>query len=419
LTIGLRSYKVARVKEQQLEALNGMCTLRKKYGLFTERGLALYASGVAIGFVISLARRLLTPFEDQNCIDFKWIWLSSHFAAGSFPVRAYDYSAFTAAKAALIGPPECILEHFDNAPGILFFVYPLHLFPYGIAFALWIAATLGIYLMSVYVIVPHRNALIVAFTVLPAWMNIRLGHDGFLTAGLLGLSLAFAETRPKLAGMFLSLLTYKPQFGILFPPALAVSRNWRALVAGTIASAAFAIMATLAFGYEIWPAFMHAVRDRASALNEDPKLALPLSSVLSLLWLGVNSKVVWAIQLTIAAVAAGTVCLMWARPYPYALKAAALAAGSLIVSPHVISYDLCILTISAAFFVKDGLARGFLRGERTTLLMCWIALYLFIIGPVPLLVCMVMLGLAVRRELFCPVEEPAATQANGLKNARA
>jgi hypothetical protein len=43
LTIGLRSYKVAVVKRHQLEALNGMRTLREKYGLFTERGLALYA----------------------------------------------------------------------------------------------------------------------------------------------------------------------------------------------------------------------------------------------------------------------------------------------------------------------------------------------------------------------------------------
>ena len=106
-------------------------------------------------------------------------------------------------------------------------------------------------------------------------------------------------------------------------------------------------------------------------------------------------------------------CLIWAKPYPYALKAAALAAGSLVVSPHVISYDGCILTIAAAFFVKDGLARGFLRGERATLLLCWVALYLFIIGPVPLLVYIVMLVLTVRRALFFPVSKQKSQRPNG------
>jgi hypothetical protein len=417
LTIGLRSYKVAVVKRHQLEALNGMRTLREKYGLFTERGLALYALGVVVAYVTILLSRFLgrSPhFQGQNCTDFTWIWLSSHFAASSHPVHVYDHSAFLAAKAALVGPPDCVLGYFDSPPSIFFLVYPLHLFPYPIAFALWIAATLAVYLLAVYIIIPHRSALTVALTVYPAWINTVMGQDGFLTAGFIGLALAFTETRPKLAGLFLALLTYKPQFGILFPAALALSRNWRALAAGAVACIAFVAIAGFAFGYATWPAFMQSLGDRASALSNDRTAAAPLVSVLFLLSQGANAHVVWAVQLAIAAIATGIVCLIWVRPYPYALKAATLAIGSVIVSPHVISYDLCILTIGGAFFVKDGLSRGFLRGERGILLVCWASLFIFV-GPIPTLVAITLFILTVRRAIRLVVQKPAPMQFRAAK----
>jgi len=37
------------------------------------------------------------------------------------------------------------------------------------------------------------------------------------------------EGRPWVSGIFLGLLTYKPQLGVLFPLALLASRSWRAL----------------------------------------------------------------------------------------------------------------------------------------------------------------------------------------------
>ena len=373
--------------------------LQRKYGLFTERGLALYASAAAIAYLSGLASLLLRHipiFSNDNCRDFVWIWLSGRFAASSAPVHVYDYSAFAAAKDALLGPPACILEHFDYPPTLLFFVYPLSFLPYTIAFTAWVAITLVIYLAVVYIIIPHRNALLVASTVFPVWFNVLLGHDGFLTAAFLGLALIFIETRPWLAGLFLALLTYKPQFGILFPAALTVSRCWRTLSAAVVASAIFAVMAAVAFGFETWPAFVHALTDRVSAIGADHDQARPLVSIGFLMSRGWSTDTVWAVQLLISAVAAVTVCLIWARSFPYSLKAAALAFGSVIASPHVLRYDLCILTIGAAFFIKDGLSRGFLPGERAMLLLCWAGLFLRS-GPTPLIISLALLALVVGR----------------------
>jgi hypothetical protein len=81
---------------------------------------------------------------------------------------------------------------------------------------------------------------------------------------------------------------------------------------------------------------------------------------------------------------------------PILFKAAILCIGSVMVTPYVFFYDLCILSIAVAFLVRDGMSRGFLLGERTVILICFAALFLVQvpIGPV---VCATLLFLAGRR----------------------
>lgn len=393
--------------------------------LFTERRLTLLALAIVLATTANYAASWVMwlfggkpVFHNANCIDFTWIWLASRFAASAVPMHVYDYAAFVSAKLALVGPPNCILEHFDYPPTLLFFLYPLSALPYSIAFVAWLAVTIVVYLASVYAIMPHRTALIVALAPAPVWNNVLLGHNGFLTAGLFGFALVLAESRPRLAAIPLSLLTYKPQFGVLFPLALWASRRWRALAAAAIGSVLFAAAAGLAFGYETWPAFVHSLSDRASALSADPESVKYLVSLPFLVSLGVSSHVVWGVQICTATCAAVLVYLIWKGSCPYALKAAALAFGSLVASPNVFSYDLCILTIGSLFLVKDGLNRGFLRGERTFLLVCS-GLVLLPFTLIPLTACFALLGLTVSRVLRCPVQKSALSQTGALKEAHA
>jgi hypothetical protein len=100
--------------------------------------------------------------------------------------------------------------------------------------------------------------------------------------------------------------------------------------------------------------------------------------------------------LAVAAVVAVVVCVLWHGRVPYALKASALCAGSVIVTPYVLGYDMCILSVAVAFLVKDELARGFLPRERGAILGCWAALFL-LPGPTPPIVCAILLILVLRR----------------------
>jgi hypothetical protein len=90
------------------------------------------------------------------------------------------------------------------------------------------------------------------------------------------------------------------------------------------------------------------------------------------------------------------ICVLWARPVPFNLRAASLCIGSVIVSPYVLFYDLCILSFAVAFLVKEGLSRGFLPGERTVILLCWPALF-FVKAPIGAVVSSVLAFLCSRR----------------------
>jgi Glycosyltransferase family 87 len=372
-------------------------------GIFTERRIRFYGLGVAVAYALSLAWRLvhgqwvILPDGRLRCIDFGWMWLSGKFTVSGEAAKIFD-STFSAAQLALFGDNNCpFITPYVYPPTYLLVTYFLGFMPYLTAFAAWILATLFLYGTAVYTIIPRRAAVIAAMCPFCVAVNADFGHNAFITAALVGFSLASLERRPWLSGIFLGLLSYKPHIGVLFPLALLASRNWRALASAAMASMVLAIAAALAFGSEGWASFLHTLLDRQSTLSPDPAVPLALHSVFGLLrWVEKNGRVSWGGHIIVAAIVALTVCVVWAKPIPFSLKAAVLCIGSAMVPPYILFYDLCILTIAVAFLVRDGVSRGFLPGERTVILICFAALFLVQvpIGPV---VCAALFLLATRR----------------------
>ena len=119
----------------------------------------------------------------------------------------------------------------------------------------WLAVTLPIYLAAVRAIMGERLGILIACAFPAVMWNMLVGQNGFLTAALIGFMLLTLDTRPIVAGVLLGLLTYKPQFGILFPIVLAANGQWLVIAAAS-ATAAFLIAASAAvFGIAAWSAF--------------------------------------------------------------------------------------------------------------------------------------------------------------------
>ena len=74
-------------------------------------------------------------------------------------------------------------------------------------------------------IVGDRTGIFVALGSPAVLWNVSAGQNGFLTAALIGGMLSLMQKQPLLAGVCLGLLSYKPQFGLLFPIALIAARS--------------------------------------------------------------------------------------------------------------------------------------------------------------------------------------------------
>src|SRR5258705_8818012 len=65
--------------------------------------------------------------------------------------------------------------------------------------------------------------------------------------------------RPVLSGICLGLLSYKPQYGLLFPLVLIAASQWTVFFTAGVVAVAMAFASWLAFGTERWQAVFYWV----------------------------------------------------------------------------------------------------------------------------------------------------------------
>jgi arabinofuranan 3-O-arabinosyltransferase len=195
--------------------------------------------------------------------------------------------------------------------------------------------------------------------------NVTAGQNGFLTAALIGGTLGLLERQPALAGICLGLLTYKPQFGLLFPIVLIADRRWRTIAVAAAVAGILAALSLFAFGAESWMAFAHwmPITSRI-VLGEGHADFDRLQSVFGFVRAhGGNESLAWTVQTAWSLALAGGLVWLWRSRAPFDLKAAALAAGALLATPYLYMYDLAALAVAFAFLLRDGMKRGFLTIE--------------------------------------------------------
>jgi hypothetical protein len=195
-----------------------------------------------------------------------------------------------------------------------------------------------------------------------------------LTAALLGGALVLLERRPIVAGVLVGLLAYKPQFGLLIPLVLLATGRWRVIAAATATVLATCAATLVLFGPKVWRAFAEFTAFTRIVVLEAgdtgwEKIQSLFSAVRS--W-GGGVELAYAAQSALALAIAATLVWLWRSRAAYELKAAALACGCLLVTPYVLDYDLVVLAIALAFFVRYGLAHGFRDYEVSLLAFVWL-----------------------------------------------
>ncbi len=273
--------------------------------------------------------------------DFSTIWVTGLQIRHEPAVAAYDWARHGAWERGWFAT-EGLPSGWHYAPSLLFVVWALALLPFPLAFAGWVASTGALYALAVQGIVRHRVAGVLALAFPAVTWNAMVGQTGTLTAALIGAALGLLERRPVWAGIALGCLTYKPQFGLLFPLALAAGGHWRATAAAAATAAGLIAASALAFGPRTWLAFAANIPALQSAvLEQNLNGAHKLQSVFGLLrFLGAAPWAAYAVHAAGLAFLAGSVIALWRSRAPYDLKAAWLALATVLATPYAFVYDL-------------------------------------------------------------------------------
>jgi len=313
------------------------------------------------GFVFIVAgthgwfERWIGPLTKPTTTDFVSFYAAGALANAGTPALAYDHAAHLAAEERVTAAG-IEYQYFNYPPVLILLCAALATLPYLVAFILFEAATLGLYVVIATRILADRSGTaIVALLAFPiVFWNFGLGQNGFLTAGLFGAATLLVDRRPIVAGLLFGALCYKPQFGILVPLALAAAGQWRAFAAAA-ATVAVLVLASLAlFGAATWQAFF-AAAGASPAMYESGRIlfagmANPFGAARLL---GAGPALAYGLQAAASLGAAAIVVVVWRRRLSLPTRAATLAAAAVVAAPLALLYDLMLASIAALWLIRD------------------------------------------------------------------
>jgi hypothetical protein len=304
---------------------------------------------------------------------------SNVYAAGSLTwqgraAEAYEPALQHAAEKAIFGGRDVPFYGWHYPPFFFAIAFLVAAVPYGWGLALWLVASFAAYLAMLRAILPRPETLLIAAAFPAVFVNIGHGHNGFLTAALLGGALHFLDRRPWLAGVLIGALAYKPQFGVLIPIALLAGQRWNTIAAAALTVGALAAVSFATLGAEVWHAFFESMKFTQTIVLEQGDTGWEkIQSIFSVArnW-GANVATAYAIQGALALFLAASIAWLWHSDAAFELKAASLALGSLLATPYVLDYDLVVLAVAIAFFARHGFARGFRDYEISLCVAAWL-----------------------------------------------
>ncbi len=386
--------------------------------LFPFLCLAFYL-GIWIHWIINSSSSYTGNVGNPLGLDFSYCWSAALLALGGEPSAVYDYSRLAAVEMAHFQVKALLPWLYP--PTYLLLVLPFGLLPYHAALAVWLSTTLSGYLFILRLIAPHPRTILFALAFPAVFMNLFYGQNGFLSGIFLGGGLLLLDRSPAAAGLLFALLTYKPHLAVLVPLALAAGRRWRALLAMLVWTAALFLATALTMGFQVWTAFFHHLLMALKTIEAGGlKIFWIMSSAFAAVILG-GGGVAGAriLQGAVMLVAAAFVVRVWRRETAPGVRNAALVLGILLFIPYGYVYDLALLALPLAWLGWDGFTRGWLPGERTCLLLGWLApLVLPLLAMTTRvqifpLVLMLLIFLALRRSaLGSPITFPEKAEAS-------
>lgn len=338
----------------------------------------LYARTFALVYVILTAgvllhSNLVDPKGYTPGFDFSVFWSAAQLAVQGHPEFSYQLPKLHAIIHTLYPEAREGSYGWFYPPNFFLLITPLGLLPYLPAYLAFMATGLVAYGWVVRKICPGPYTLWVLAGFSGLWDNLVSGQNGFITAALAGAALLTLQQRPVLAGILIGLLSIKPQLLLLFPVALVAARAWKTLGVAALSLVLSNGVATAILG---WPSFLAWLGSLGLAKSfleiggEHFWLRMPTVFAAAHL-MGVSLQGSYLMHAVVAIAVAAVVGGLWWRCQDPTLRYASLTAGSLLISPYVLVYDLTWLALPIAWLARAGQERGWLKWERELLILVW------------------------------------------------
>jgi hypothetical protein len=350
--------------------------------------------------------------------DYVNVWAAGKLALEGHPALAWDWAVHKQVQVEMLGRDYVGDYAWHYPPPFLFVAMALAQLSYAAGLVVWAAASFVPYLAMMRGLFGQRFGILAGAAFPAVVANTMAGQNGFFTAALVGGTLVLMPARPILAGICLGLLSYKPQYGLLFPLALIAAGQWRTFIAAGVTTAALALSSWLAFGTESWQAFFHWMPMFSQAFfSEGRATFFKLQSVFGLVrCFGGSEHLAWTFQWAMSGCVVIGVIALWRSSADDALKAAGLATGTLLLTPYLFLYDMMVLSIPVGLLIRTGLETGFRRGELVSLAIAMALLIAFPFFEVPLGLgsSLIVAALIVRRVMNPVTERQRSAQTHAL-----
>lgn len=367
--------------------------------------LCAVATFLSIAVLFATSNGTLDRWGRPLGTDFSNVWAAGHMALEGSAAKAWSWPDHFAVQQWVHHKRDVDFFGWHYPPPFLLVASLLALLSYVPALIVWQVATLVPFAWLIWRLVPRRETILLTLAAPVTLICLMSGHNGFLTALLLGGGLALMDKRPLMAGMLFGCLLYKPQFALIIPPLLLATRNWRAVLGAVASSGALIGLTLQIWGWPVWQAFFDSLPLTRDVVIEQGstgfhKIMSPFAAVR--MW-GGAIPFAYAVQSIATAFCVASVTWAGWLQKPSNVRNALVCAAVLVSTPYVLDYDYVVLLPAIAFLWLDAEENGWPDWEKSLLAFAWIVplaarqIAEFTLLPVGLASAIAILGISLRR----------------------
>ncbi len=329
--------------------------------------------------LISSVDNMLDATNSPVGYDFITFWSAGYLALEGVPEAAFIRERIVEIQQlAVPGNDAVFLWHYP--PTFMLLTTVLAAIPYLASYFLFIGGSFLFYVYSLKRLFQHRYAILLIIAYPAVYLTMVHGQNSLLSTGLLACAIVCFRSRPVLAGVFIGLLAFKPQLGVLIPLVLIVSQQWRVFWSAAVTTGVFVGLSLTVFGWELWDIFFQNMSVVKSLMGQGGLLSEKMPSLyITLKMIGFADHFAYVMHWGMASGVVGVLMWLWYRCGPTNMAFAALIPAILLILPYLFDYEMTLLAIPIALLAMDMAEKGGMSWEKT-ILVCGFVTPLILAG---------------------------------------